>query len=205
MKRLALLFVLIAVGTSFAGKKHEPSGPCTKNVSFSAAMQDGVHPYMVGWIQNWIKKNQEKHSDVCFNQRPMAGVSNFVIVVSDHPVEFSGVQLVSVTNTSTTNFTGSGDATNNSGESWNFSYSGSATTTSTSSVPVSYTMQENTLFATAYDSNGGVVGQRNHLYATQEGGDPNSAFGTNLGNALRAINARGRLLTGVIKDIEKTQ
>ena len=42
------------------------------------------------------------------------------------------------------------------------------------------------------------------MYSTQQGGDSNQAFGHNLGNALRAINARGRMLTGVFEDIQRS-
>jgi hypothetical protein len=199
MKPFSLLFVLVVLATSaFANKKEKDPERCTRNISFAAASQNGVHSYMAGWIENWVRKNANKHPRVCFSQEPQEGLINFSIVLSDDPQELNGLQATLIT--TTTPYSASGYVSSG-GETWRYSYSGTVSTTSQVAVP--YTLRRNTLYATAYLADGGSISQRGHLYETQVGGDDQEAFATNLGNALRAINARGRLLTGAVKDIER--
>lgn len=47
-----------------------------------------------------------------------------------------------------------------------------------------------------------MVAQQTHVYSTQTGGNTSYAAGYNVGNAFRAINARGRTLEWVIDRIE---
>ena len=213
MKRVLIaLFVLLASCSVFA-KKHEDAGPCTKNVSFSGVMKfDGkIHPFMADWVANTTKKFAKDHPDVCFSQEPQAWAANYMVIFSASAATSRGVQLVNQTSTSTSTSTGtvSGNGTvSGSGGSWNYTYdgtvNGTATTTTTTPVNVPYDIQTNVLYATAYNANGGIVGQRNHVYETQNGGNSSQAFGRNLGSALRAINARGRMLTGVFEDIQRS-
>jgi hypothetical protein len=205
--------------SAFAKKQERDLGPCAKNISFSAVMKyDGqVHSYMSGWIDKWIEKNQKKHSDVCFNQQPQADLANYMIVLSTSASQVRGVQLVTLTSTSNTSVSGSGsasgsgNATSTSGSSWDFTYNGTvnydatASTTTTSQALVPYELERSTLYATGYDDQGGVVGAGNHFYVTQEGGNNTAAAVTNTINAFRAINARGRLINGVVETIERSR
>jgi hypothetical protein len=181
---------------------------CNVVVSFALADASGVHPFMGtgNWIQNWIRKNGKKHPDVCFSQNPLQGRRNYLIALSQSAHYLSGFDPVVRTNTSTSTspVSGSGTVTDNYGGMWNYTYSGTVTTTTTTTTTedVPYTINSNTLFANAYDERGTLVSQRSHLYSTKSGGDAANSFGYNMGNALRAINARGRILESVIKDIE---
>jgi hypothetical protein len=210
MKRVLIaLFVLLASVVTFA-KKHEDAGPCTKNISVSAVMKyDGkIHPFMADWVEHQTKSFSKKNSDVCFSQEPQAGLVNYVVILSASANTSRGVQLVHHTDTSTatTPVSGSGTVSGN-GETWNYTYDGTVTTTTTTTTTENapYAINTNVLYATAYDGSGGIVGQRNHVYETQMGGDSNQAFGRNLGNSLRAINARGRMLTGIFEDVQKSK
>jgi len=89
------------------------------------------------------------------------------------------------------------------GQTWSYTYNGTVATTSEEQLP--YTVLKNTLYAVAYSSNGSAVGDRGHVYMTQEGGDPDAEFAVNVTNAFRAINAGGRLITGIVKDIEASR
>jgi hypothetical protein len=203
-KLVVMLAIFSCVGVAYAKKDKREAGSCTKNISFSAVLRADrqVHPYMTGWIEKWIEKNQKNHSDVCFNQEPQSGLANHVIIMSLSPAHFSGVQIVNSTSTKTTPVSGSGSVSGSSGT-WNYIYDGTVTTTTTTSAAVPYEIDTSTLYATAYDSNGGVVGENNHVYSVQQGGDGATAFGTNMGNLLRAINAHGPLLNGMVVDIER--
>ena len=61
--------------------------------------------------------------------------------------------------------------------------------------------RSNVLYANTYNDDGALVSQRSHVYSTQTGGDPYAGLGYNMGNAFRAINAKGRLITSAIQDI----
>lgn len=178
-----------------------------KVVAFAIADGSGVHPGMPGWTQNWIRKNAKKYPGISFQQgRPVQGAQNYLIVLSASANAVSGFDPVVRTNTSTntTPVSGSGTVTDNYGSTWNYSYDGQVTTTTTTTTHenVPYTVESNTLYATAYDENGAMISQRWHVYSTKQGGDAANSLGYNLGNALFAINAKGHLVNAVVKDIE---
>lgn len=192
----------------------QPSGArqdglsCDKVVSFALADPNGVHPFMGtgNWIGNWVRKNGQKYPDICFSQTPMQGRENYLLTLSQSAGYLTGFDPVVRTNTSTSTspVSGSGTATDNYGGMWNYTYNGTVTTTTTTTTNenVPYTINSNTLFANAYDERGNLVSRRFHVYSTKSGGDSADSLGYNLGNALAAINARGRLIDSVVKDIE---
>lgn len=182
---------------------------CTKVVSFAFADATGVHPVTGtrNWIGKWVRKNAKKHPDICFSQEPMKGRANYLVALSDAAGYLTGFDPVVRTDTSTETVpvSGTGTVTDTSGNSWNYTYSGTETTTTTTSSRenVPYTIRSNTLYAFAYNGGGEVVSKHYHVYSTKSGGDVYNSAGYNLGNALAAINARGRMLSAVIKDIER--
>ncbi len=177
-----------------------------KVISFAIADPNGgVHPGMPGWTQNWIAKNAKKYPNVLFQDRPVQGAENYLIVFSTSASGLFGFDPVVRTNTSTstTPVSGSGTITDNYGSTWNYTYDGEVTTTTTTTTHenVPYTIQSNTLYATAYDEHGVIVSQRWHVYNSKQGGDPANSLGYNLGSALFAINSRGSLVKAVVRDI----
>jgi hypothetical protein len=180
---------------------------CHRSVSFAMADASGVHPFLGSgnWIEKWIKSNQKKHPDTCFSQVPISGTDNFVIVLSKSNSYLSGLDPVVRTNTNvtTTPVSGSGSVTTGSGV-WTYRYNGTetATTTTTTNENAPYTISESTIFAFAYRATGAVVSKHYHVYSSKTGGDTANTAGYNLGNALAAMNARGRLLSSTVKDIE---
>lgn len=178
-----------------------------KVVGFAIADGNGVHSGMPGWAQNWIRKNAKKYREISFQQgRPVQGAQNYLIVLSSSANAVSGFDPVVRTDTSTdtTPVSGSGTVTDNYGSTWDYTYDGQVTTTTTTTTQenVPYTVESNTLYATAYDESGAMISQHWHVYSTKQGGDAANSLGYNLGNLLFAINARGHLLSEVVKDIE---
>jgi hypothetical protein len=184
---------------------------CTKTVSFALADASGVHPFMGtnNWIGKWVKKNAKKHPRICFSQSPTHGLANYLIVLSQSASYLTGFDPVAKTDvsTSTTPVSGTGTVADSDGETWNYRYYGTATTTTTttSQENVPYTLRSNTVFAYAYGSDGALVSTRFRIYSSRSGGDASSTAGYNLGSALAAINARGRLLSSVVADVEKNE
>ena len=175
-------------------------------ISFAIAEDGGrVHPGTPGWVRNWVRKNARKYPGVEFGGTPTKEARNYVIVFSSSANALSGFDPVvrTDTSTSTTPVSGSGTVTDNYGSTWNYTYDGEVTTTTTTTTQedVPYTIETNTLYATAYDAQGTMVSQHWHVYSTKQGGDGANSLGYNLGNALFAINARGRLLKAVVKDV----
>jgi hypothetical protein len=181
---------------------------CNKVVSFALADATGVHPFMGtgNWIGKWVAKNAKKHPDICFSQNPLPGQTNYLVVLSQSAGYFTGFDPVVRTNTSTSTspVSGTGTVTSNYGGMWNYSYNGTETTTTTTTTTenVPYTVTSNTIYAYAYRSDGANISRRYHVYTTRSGGDAYNTAGYNLGNALAAISARGRLIGAVVKDVE---
>lgn len=171
-------------------------------ISFAVATPNGVQPYYPDWIESWVKKNAKKYPSVCFAQNA-SGRNPFVIIMSTSRNAFTGLQVTRVTTTTPISGSGNGTVTDNYGGMWQYTYSYDGTVTTSQNVASPYVINSNTLFATAYDSRGSVVAEGRHVYSSQTGGDPYSSLGYNLGSALAAINARGRMLTGVVKTISK--
>jgi hypothetical protein len=196
------------VSSSFPPHPVVPATPNAQTViSFAVADSGGVHPGAPSWTQNWIRKNAKKYPEISFQQGPpVQGAQNYLIVLSSSANALSGFDPVVRTNTSTntTPVSGSGTVTDNYGSTWSYSYDGQVTTTTTTTTheDVPYTIESDTLYATAYDQNGTMVSQRWHVYSTKQGGDAANSLGYNLGNALFAINAKGHLVNTVVKDIE---
>jgi PEGA domain len=181
---------------------------CSKVVSFALADASGVHPYALtgNWIGNWVQKNAKKHPDICFSQTPVQDRSNYLIVLSQSSGYLTGFDPVvrRDTSTSTTPVSGSGTVRDNYGGMWNYTYNGTvtSTTTTTTNENVPYMINSRTIYAYAYADGGVIVSQHYHVYSTKTGGDTANSAGYNIGNALLAINARGRLLNSAVKDIE---
>jgi hypothetical protein len=178
-----------------------------KTISFAVANHNGgVEYYVPNWVQKWVKKNAKKYRDIQFTQEKGVGNSSYLIVFSDSAHALSGFEPVTHTSTSTSTspVSGSGTVTDYYGDRWNYTYDGTVTTTTTTRTTQNeaYTIDSSTLYATTFDSRGGTVSQHWHEYSTKSGGDAYNSLGYNLGNALAAINARGRLLTAAMKDIE---
>jgi hypothetical protein len=180
---------------------------CTKAVSFALADAGGVHPFMGtgNWIGKWVEKNAKKYPDICFNQSPLEGRANYLVVLSQSAGYLTGFDAVVRTDTSTSSgpVSGSGTVRNNYGSSWNYTYNGTATTTTTTTSHdnVPYTIRTNTIFAYAYRADGAIVSRRYHVFSSRSGGDASSTAGYNIGSALSTINARGRLINSVVKDV----
>jgi hypothetical protein len=201
-KRILIAVVSLLLSMSAQGQT------CSKVVSFALADASGVHPFMGtgNWIGNWVQKNTKKHPDICFSQAPMQVHANYLIVLSQSTGYLTGLDPVvrTDTSTSTTPVSGSGTVRDNYGGMWNYTYDGTATTTTTSTIHENapYTINSRTIYAYAYGDGGAIISQRYHVYSTKTGGDAANSAGYNIGNALGAINARGRLLNSVVKDIE---
>jgi hypothetical protein len=194
---------LIAAGLLLLGMSAEAQ-TCSKVVSFAAADASGAYPVVVtgNWIGSWIQKNAKKHPDICFSQSPVEGRANYLIVLSQSAGYLTGFDPVVRRDTSTTPVSGTGTVTDNYGGMWNYSYNGTVTTTTTTHENAPYTINSRTIYAYAYGDGGSIISQRYHVYSTKSGGDTANSAGYNIGNALLAINARGRLLNSVVKDIE---
>jgi len=178
-----------------------------KSISFAVANHNGgVEYYVPKWAQNWVKKNAKKYRDIQFTQEKGVGNNSYLIVFSDSAHALAGFEPVThtSTSTSTTPVSGSGTVTDYYGDRWNYTYDGTVTTTTTTRTTENeaYRIESSTLYATTFDSRGGTVSQHWHEYSTKSGGDAYNSLGYNLGNALGAINARGRLLSAAMKDIE---
>jgi hypothetical protein len=200
--------ILLATGLLLICTPALADPPCTRTVSFALADGSGVHPFMGtgNWIGKWIDKNAKKYVDICFSQSPLQGRANYMIVLSQSAGYYTGFDPVVRTETSmnTTPVSGAGTISDNSGGMWNYTYNGTQTTTTTTTTHenIPYTVTSNAIFAYAYSDGGAIVSRRTHVFSTRSGGDSSSTAGYNLGSALAAINARGRLLADVVKDIE---
>lgn len=174
-----------------------------KTISFAVATPNGVRSYSPGWVDSWLKKNAKKYPNVCFAQN--GGQNAYVVILSTSHDSFAGLQVVRVTTTTPFSGGGEGDGTvtDNYGDRWRFTYTYtySGTVTTSENVAAPYEIDSRTLYATAYDSRGNIVAESSHVYSSQTGGDPYSSLGYNLGGALAAINARGRMLTGVVTTV----
>lgn len=195
----AVLFAIPAQAQEVTGNIHT----CNKTISFAAVYPDGVvRSYIenqrAAWLRNWVKKNTKKYPDICFTQQPLAERDNFSIVFSESRSQFVGLQAAVVTNT--TDISGTGRATDQYGGTWRFTYDGTVTTNSTVLVP--YEISSREIFAVAFDSKGNIVGDGHHLYSAATGGAPGFSAGYNITTGLMAINARGRMLSSVINQIE---
>lgn len=198
---------MLAAATLFLLGLSAQAQTCTKAVSFALADASGIHPFMGtgNWIGKWVQKNAKKYPDICFSQSPIQGRTNYLIVLSQSAGYLTGFDPIVRTNTSTSTspVSGTGTVTDNYGGMWNYSYNGTATTTTTTTTNenVPYTIRSNTIYAYAYGDGGAIVSRRYHVFSSKSGGDASSTAGYNLGSALAAINARGRLLGAVMKDV----
>lgn len=203
MRRLFLSVPLLLLFNPVASGQN-----CSKVVAFAIADAGGVHPSLGtgNWIEKWAQKNGKKHSDICFSQSPLQGRANYLVVLSQSAVYLTGFDPVVRTDTSTTTapVSGSGTVTDNYGGTWHYTYNGTvtSTTTTTTNEDVPYTINSRTIYAYAYAANGAIVSSHYHVYSTKSGGDTYNTAGYNIGSALAAINARGRLLAAVVKDVE---
>jgi PEGA domain len=212
LTRAILIFSMLTplLGSLAAKQKETPSRPPLasglKTVSFAWADADGVHLGLAHWTNDWIKKNAKNFPVIRFSQIPVSGADNYLVVVSDSTSVLSGFQPVVRMNstTSETNFSGSGDARDNSGFRWSFTFDGRATSTTTTMTQedVPYTIESHTLFASVYGGPGDLlISRESETIGWQQGGNPSSAAIYNLGELARRIRLKTRLLNNVARDI----
>lgn len=178
-------------------------------VTFATMLPNGtMQPLAPEWAIKWAKKNEKKYPNVKFQtsgSRSAYG-NNFLVVFSSSSSVLQGFQPVTHTQTSTNTsyVSGNGTVMANDGSMWNYDVSGTVDTTTTTTVHenAAYTQNTNILYVTAYDETGQMVAQQSHVYSTRQGGDASYSAGYNIGNALGAINARGRTLSWVVDRIE---
>lgn len=187
----------------------QPSEVPPTVISFAIADQGGVHQGVMAWTRNWVNKNANKFPGVLFQDCPVQGAKNYLIVFSASANVLSGFDPVvrTTTSTNTSPVSGSGTLSDSYGSEWEFTFSGYVTTTTTTTTRenVPYTVQSNTLYASAYEEHGSMISRRWHVFNTKQGGDPADSIGYNLASTLFAVNARGRLLNAVVKDIARTK
>jgi hypothetical protein len=212
LTRAILIFSVLTplLGSIAAKQKETPSRPPLasglKTVSFAWADADGVHLGSPHWTIDWIRKNAKNFPAIRFSQIPASGADNYLIVISDSTSVLSGFQPVVRVNstTSETNFSGSGDARDNSGSSWSFTFDGRATSTTTTMTQedVPYTIESHTLYASVYGGPGDLlISRESETIGWQQGGDPSSAAIYNFGELARRIRLKTRLLNNVARDI----
>jgi hypothetical protein len=208
MKRyaLALLFLALAVTMPAFARSHKntcdtPMGTCenvnaTKSVSFTMFDSTGKNLGEPSWVNKWEEKNARKHPMIMFSD---GAQKHYDVVITRGSSQLQGLEVVYVT--TTTPVSGNGTIVTTNGGVWTYSYTGTVTTTSPTVAP--YTITNNFLCATAYDDSGKYISQRCHMYSFEQGGAPGESLGYNTVGALAAINARGRMLKAIVKDIEQ--
>jgi hypothetical protein len=212
LTRAIIIFSVLTplLGSLAAKQKETPSRPPLasglKTVSFAWADADGVHLGSPRWTSDWIKKNAKNFPAIRFSQIPASGADNYLIVVSDSTSVLSGFQPVVRVNstTSETNFSGSGDARDNSGSRWTYTFDGRATSTTTTMTQedVPYTIESHTLYASVYGGPGDLlISRESETIGWQEGGNASSAAIYNFGELARRIRLKTRLLNNVARDI----
>jgi hypothetical protein len=211
LTRAILIFTVLTplLGNLAAKQKETPSRPPLssrlKTVSFAWADADGVHLGSQHWTNDWIRKNAKNFPAIRFSQIP-SGADNYLIVISDSTSVLSGFQPVVRVNstTSETNFSGSGDARDNSGSRWSYTFDGRATSTTTTMTheDVPYTIESHTLYASVYGGPGDLlISRESETIGWQEGGNPSSAAIYNFGELARRIRLKTRLLNNIARDI----
>lgn len=200
--------MILFSGTLYAQKSWiSTDDPVTQTITFVTVENGQVMHVIPEWAIKWVKKNYKKYPGVRFQTtgEQVSGNRNFVIAFSFSSNALQGFQPVTHTDTSTSTspVSANGTVTDNQGNTWDYTMNGTETTTTTTTTQenVPYTINSNTLYLTAYDEQGQVVGQRWHVYSTQSGGNPYSGLGYNLGNALGAIHAKGHLLQNTINGL----
>ncbi len=198
---------LFAIGLAFVLVSTAQSA-CTKNISFAWASGGQVWPMVPAWTEKWISKNQQRHPEFCFDQSPLPGLQNYLLVFSTTSSAFSGIQPSVRTSTSTSTSPVSGSGTINSystGQMWSYNYSGTETTTTTTTytAEVPYTLRSRTLYLNAYDQIGLIISGRFRTISTQQGGDPYAALGQNLGALISEIHLKAGLLEQVLREVGK--
>lgn len=209
--RLALLLLtgMLSLPPTIYAQKSSIStdDPVTQTITFVTVENGQVMHVIPNWAIKWVKKNYKKYPGVRFQTtgEQVPGGENYVIAFSFSSDALNGFQPVTHTDTSTSTspVSANGTVTDNQGNSWDYTMNGTVTTTTTTTTQenVPYTITSNTLYLTAYNGQGEMIGQRWHVYSTQSGGDPYSGLGYNLGNALAAIHAKSHLLQHTINDL----
>jgi hypothetical protein len=215
LKRAILILPLLAclVGSLTAGQNSTPSvpsaaTPTAKNISFAWAESDGVHLGAPQWADDWVRKNAKNFPAIRFSQTPVSGVENYLVVFSASTSVLSGFQPVLriSTRTTTAGVSGHGTATDTNGSMWSYTYSGTATATTTTMTTqdVPYTIDLHTLFASVYGGPGNIlISRHSESIGRQQGGDSTDAVAYNLGQLIRRIRLKTRLLNAVAKDVVK--
>jgi hypothetical protein len=217
MKVCAVIWLIFASASLLSARDNAPvdtttpsapppqSPSCTKNVSFGVFVNGQVVLAEPGWIADWLRKNSKKYSGACFLQSPMAGVANFLMVLTTSSEILIGFDPVVRTNTttSTTPVSGNGTVRDSYGGFWTYTYNGTVTTmtTTTTQENAEYSLKSNTLYIYTFYENGALVGNRWQTLTTKQGGDPYNTLGNNHGTALAAINFKSRLLKNAMDDL----
>ena len=207
MKRyVALLFLALAATVPTFASWHKntcdtPMGTCenvnaTKSVSFAAFDSTGKNLGEPSWVNKWEEKNAPKHPTIMFSGGTQ---KHYDVVITLGTSQLRGLEVAYVT--TTTPVSGGGTIVTTNGGVWTYSYTGTVTTTSPTVAP--YTVTNDFLCATAYDDSGKYISQRCHVYSFEQGGTTGESAGYNTVGLLAAVNARGRMLKAIVKDIER--
>jgi len=186
----------------------ELNGQWTTTIMFATLKAGNSAPIYLApqFAIEWIKKNAKKYPGICFttSTTPIPGTKAFEILFSATAQQTNGFQPVTRTSTSTnaTPISGNGTVTDQYGNTADYTYSGTETTTTTTTTTQNtpYAINNNALVVTVYGKDGQMLSQREHVYSTQSGGDPNQALGHNLGNLIAAAHAKSKLLKKAVED-----
>jgi hypothetical protein len=185
-----------------------PAAPGIKSVAFAWADSEGVHLASPQFADDWVRKKAKNFPTIRFSQTPVSGADNYLIVFSSSTSVLSGFQPAVRVNTATTtsDFTGHGTASDNSGSMWSYTFSGTATSTTMTMTQedVPYTIESSTLYASVYGGPGHLLIYRHsETIGWQRGGDSQSALFYNLGQTARRIRLKTRLLNSVARDVAR--
>jgi hypothetical protein len=201
--------ILLAPTMTFA-QIPAKSPTCQKAIAVAKATASGVIPYDSQMIDDWWQKNSDKHPTLCWSQKPVVGIKNYLLVVSESTSYLTGVvpvvRKVTSTSQSTGTFSADGTATDNYGEMWQYTAHGTVDTTTTTETEIhedaQFTQIDRGLYINAYAEDGTLVGEVSHIYSKREGGDSSSTVGHNLHSLIAASGAKGRMMTSIVKQIE---
>jgi hypothetical protein len=215
LNRVALILALVTClfPTMVTGRPTQTSASnaatlTLKSVSFAWADSEGVHLGSPKWADDWVRKNAKHFATVRFSQAPISGMESYLVVFSASTDVLKGFQPVTSieSSTSTADVSGHGTATDSYGSTWFYTFKGTATTTTTTMTQkeVPYTIESHTLHASVYGGPGNLlISHHSETVGRQQGGDPESALGYNLGDLAHRILLKTRLLDAVMNDVVK--
>lgn len=176
---------------------------CDQIITVAGLTPEGLALYMPPEGQQFMAKNAEKYPRMCLLQdasRYAPGVPRYLLVWAYSENAFAGFQPVQQITTAPVS--GTGTATNLSGEQWNFTYRGTETEIETLDAP--YVVQSRSLYLRAYDETGNVISQHSITTSRMAGGDTSYAAGYNAGALISALwNNPSRLIRSALKDVQR--